>query len=160
MVFIRTSPFRVQDAQYSRSVTVPLVRPSSDTAVLVTAALVGLRLIYLPGFLYAKAGVMLVELQPQVLRQCELNFSAGCTPMNEPMGAGCPQDDSVAGSPPLRDRAKRMASLDDLNSRYGRGTLRFAAAGVEIDQQTWAMKQARRSPGYTTRWEDMPTVRM
>lgn len=45
MVFISTSPFRVEDAQYSRSVTVPLMRPSSDTAVLVTAALIGLRLI-------------------------------------------------------------------------------------------------------------------
>lgn len=53
-----------------------------------------------------------------------------------------------------------MATLDDLNSRYGRGTLRFAATGVNVDQQAWAMKQARRSPGDTTRWEDMPTVRI
>ena len=160
MVFIRTSPFRVQDAQYSRSVTVPLVRPSSDTAVLVTAALVGLRLIYRPGFLYAKAGVMLVELQSQGLRQGELDFSAGCMSMNQPAEAGCPEDESVTGSSPSRDRTKLMATLDDVNSRYGRGTLRFAASGVEVDQQAWAMKQARRSPGYTTCWEDMPTVRM
>ena len=160
MVFIRTSPFRVQDAQYSRSVTVPLVRPVNDTAVLVTAASIGLRLIYQPGFLYAKAGVMLVELQPQVLRQGELDFSAGCMPMNEPTGGGCPEDESVAGSPPLRNRTKLMATLDDLNSYYGRGTLRFAAAGVDVNQQAWAMKQTRRSPGYTTCWTDMPTVWM
>ena len=42
MVFIRTSPFR-QDAQYSRSTTVPLRRPSADTSVIVAAALAGLR---------------------------------------------------------------------------------------------------------------------
>jgi hypothetical protein len=40
-----------QHAQYSRSVTVPFVRPNCDTAVLVNAALVGLRLLYRTGFL-------------------------------------------------------------------------------------------------------------
>lgn len=62
MVFIRTSPFR-PDAQYSRSMTVPLRRPSSDTAAIIGAALAGLRAIYRPGFKYAKAGVMLMSLQ-------------------------------------------------------------------------------------------------
>jgi DNA polymerase V len=33
VVFIRTSPFWVRDAQFSRSVTLPLIRPSSDTVV-------------------------------------------------------------------------------------------------------------------------------
>ena len=81
-------------------------------------------------------------------------------PMNQSAGAGCPKNELVAGSLPLCNRTKLMVTLDDLNGRYGRGTLRFAAAGVEVDQQTWAMEQARRSQGYTTRWEDMPTVRM
>jgi DNA polymerase V len=44
-------PFCARDAQYSRSVTVPFVRPDSGTAVLVNAALVGLRLLYRTGFL-------------------------------------------------------------------------------------------------------------
>ena len=81
-------------------------------------------------------------------------------PMNQSAGAGCPKNELVAGSLPLCNRTKLMVTLDDLNGRYGRGMLRFAAAGVEVDHQAWAMKQARRSPGYTTRWEDMPTVRM
>jgi len=80
--------------------------------------------------------------------------------MNQPAGAGCPEDESVAGNSPLRDPTKLIATLDGVNNCYGRGMLRFAAAGVEVDQQAWAMKQARRSPGYTTRWEDMPTVRI
>lgn len=45
LVFIRTCPFR-KDTQYSRSTTVPLHRPSADTAVIVNAALAGLRAIY------------------------------------------------------------------------------------------------------------------
>lgn len=160
MVFIRTSPFRVQDPQYSRSVTVPLIRPSADTALLVTAALVGLRLIYKSGIMYAKAGVMLMELQPHGQRQGELDFSTICMPISELNGAGHPEDGGTKASPPLRDRAALMATLDALNGRYGRGTLRLAAAGVTVDQSAWVMKQERRSPGYTTCWEDMPTVRM
>jgi DNA polymerase V len=73
-VFIRTSPFRKDDAQYANSVTVPLVQPTADTASLVHAALRGLRQIYRPGFRYAKAGVMLVELQPQAVAQAAFDF--------------------------------------------------------------------------------------
>lgn len=62
LLFIRTSPFR-PEAQYSRSTTVPLRRPSADSAVLVAAALAGLQAIYRPGIKYAKAGVMQLELQ-------------------------------------------------------------------------------------------------
>jgi len=45
VVFIRTSPFRADDLQYSGSTTMPLVRPTADSAALVAAALAGLRLI-------------------------------------------------------------------------------------------------------------------
>ncbi len=58
LVFIRTSPLRAE-AQYSRSVVVPLRRPTADTALLDQAALMGLDRIFKPGFKYAKAGVML-----------------------------------------------------------------------------------------------------
>ena len=40
-VFAHTSPHRKQDKQYSASVTVPLVRPTADTRLLASAALVG-----------------------------------------------------------------------------------------------------------------------
>ena len=70
MVFIRTSPFR-QGPQYSRSVIVPLRRPTGDTSALVSAALVGLHAIYQPGFKFAKAGVMLIDIQPASLQACK-----------------------------------------------------------------------------------------
>lgn len=41
LCFIHTSPFRRDEKQYSRSVTVPLRKPSSDTAALAHAAVQG-----------------------------------------------------------------------------------------------------------------------
>ncbi|WP_210546749.1 Y-family DNA polymerase [Rhodoferax sp. PAMC 29310] len=136
LVFIRTSPFR-QDAQYSRSTTVPLRRPSADTAVIVTAALNGLAAIYRPGFKLAKAGVMLLGLQPDTVQQGELALE---------------EDEE-------EDRGRLMTTLDGLNLRYGRGTVLLASAGLASDNRVWAMKQERRTPGYTTCWADMPVAR-
>ena len=52
-----------------------------------------------------------------------------------------------------------MTTLDNLNQRYGRGTVQMASAGLLGDRRTWAMKQERRTPGYTTCWADMPVAR-
>ena len=136
LVFVRTSPFR-QEAQYSRSISIPLRRHSADTGVIVAAALSGLRAIYRPGYQLAKAGVMLLELQPCTVLQGELDLQA---------------DDSP-------DRRWLMTTLDDLNQRYGRGTVFVASAGLAGDRRAWAMKQERRTPGHTTYWADMPVVR-
>ena len=136
LVFIRTSPFR-PEAQYSRSTTVPLRRPSADTTMLVAAALAGLRSIYRPGFQIAKAGVMLLELQPDSVQQGELALEDEEGP----------------------DRTRLMKALDELNQRYGRGTVLMASAGLAGERRVWSMKQERRTPGYTTCWDDMPVAR-
>ncbi|MFY9129816.1 MAG: DNA polymerase V subunit UmuC, partial [Limnohabitans sp.] len=74
LVFIRTSPFRLQDRQYARSITVPLRLPSSDTLRIVGAALMGLKVIFQSGYLYAKTGVMLLDLHPASVTQQELDL--------------------------------------------------------------------------------------
>lgn len=136
MVFVRTSPFR-QDPQYSRSINVPLRRPTADTACIVDAALAGLRAIYRPVYNYAKAGVMLLDLQSDQVQQGELDW----------------QDDDG------KDRGRLMSSLDELNQRFGRGTVQLASAGLQGDRRVWTMKQERRTPAYTTCLADMPTVK-
>ncbi len=73
-VFIRTSPFRVQDLQFSRSVVVPLRRPTDDSRDISQAALMGLTRIFAPGYSYAKAGVMLLSLQEASQIQHELQL--------------------------------------------------------------------------------------
>jgi len=136
LVFIHTSPFR-KGPQYSRSTTIPLRRPSADTAQIVGAALAGLRSIFRPGYPYAKAGVMLLDLQANDRRQAELDL----------------EDDQA------EDRTRLMGALDALNQRFGRGTVLMASAGLAGDKRQWSMKQERRTPGYTTRWADIPVVR-
>ena len=70
-------PFR-SEPRYSRSITVPLCRPSADTALIVEAAFAGLRAIYRPDYKKAKAGVMLLELQPDSVQQQELALEDDC----------------------------------------------------------------------------------
>jgi DNA polymerase V len=71
---IRTSPFRKQDPQYSRSASIPLPCPTSDSAHITQAANAIVKRIYRPGFKYAKAGVMLMDLQPATREQLTLDF--------------------------------------------------------------------------------------
>ena len=52
-----------------------------------------------------------------------------------------------------------MTTLDELNDRYGRGTVQVASAGVKGPLKGWEMKQSLLTPQYTTRWEDMPVAR-
>ncbi|RYD85116.1 MAG: DUF4113 domain-containing protein [Verrucomicrobiaceae bacterium] len=52
-----------------------------------------------------------------------------------------------------------MATLGSLNERFGRGTLKLASEGLGGAPRNWTMEQERRTPAYTTRWEDLPVVR-
>ena len=140
MVFIRTSPFR-KDPQYSRSIVVPLRRPTADTGAIVQATVLGLQAIYCQGFKYAKAGVMLLDLQPDSIVQGELDLGG---------------DDSLED---IADKARLMSALDAINKRYGRGTMKIASAGLDGDRRVWSMRQERRTPAYTTNWADIPIVR-
>jgi DNA polymerase V len=49
-----------------------------------------------------------------------------------------------------------MHTVDRVNRRWGRGTLAFAASGFE---RPWWMRQARKSPQFTTSWKDLPRVK-
>lgn len=138
LVFIRTSPFRKNDEQYSRSIVVPLLRPTADTALIVNAALIGLGRIYKDGYRYAKAGIHLLELQDNVAQ-----------------GELCLDHEGEN----TVDRTTLMTAMDNLNQRYGKGTVQLGSVGVGKVLGTWGMRQERRTPAYTTRWEDMPVVR-
>ena len=137
LTFIRTSPFR-PDPQYSRSVIVPLRRPTADTAHIASAALTGLRAIYRVGFKYAKAGVMLLDLQDATVHQHELDLEA---------------DECV------KDKSRLMSAMDQLNRRYGRGTLLLGSSGLDANERIWSMKQERLTPQYTTKWSDLVIAR-
>ena len=147
-LFFMTSPFRQSDRQHSVNVSVPLVRPTSDTAVLVAAATTAARTQFRAGFRYAKAGAVLSELRPAGHEQGELDLFSSSAP--------------ESAAPSDAARVKLMSAMDALNHRFGRDSVRLgsqalASNGAEV--RVWATKQERRSPRYTTRWDEMPVVR-
>lgn len=141
LTYIRTSPFRATP-QYSGSRGVPLPHPAADTTTLVRAALQALQAIYRPGFAYAKAGVLLLDLHSGSDLQGELAFTV-------PTGSPGPSPRSSGGLDAVVDR---------LNQRYGQDTVQRASAGLGGAQRVWTMRQQHRSPRYTTHWAEMPWV--
>ncbi len=132
-VFIRTSPFKPDEPQYSNGLTIPLPIPTDDTRQLVKVALWGLKRIYRAGFRYAKAGVMLGELVSANQVQPDFFYKK-----NFEMGSN-----------------KLMGVLDHINQKMGRGSIKLASEGFK---QPWRMKQGNKSPNYTTQWSDIPRI--
>ena len=55
-----------------------------------------------------------------------------------------------------RMRAKQlMAALDSINERFGSGTLQYASSGIA---KKWKATFHRRSPAFTTSWDELPVV--
>jgi DNA polymerase V len=55
-----------------------------------------------------------------------------------------------------------MDAMDVLNRRYGRDSVRVGSstlASHDSEVRSWATRQERRSPRFTTRWEEMPVVK-
>ncbi|WP_341482496.1 Y-family DNA polymerase [Fundidesulfovibrio agrisoli] len=132
LVFVQTNTFIEGEPQYSASQSQALDPPTDDTPRLIAQGAAVLERIFRPGFRYKKAGVMLCGIEPAQGAQLSL--------LHAPDERG----------------GRLMAALDTINARWGRDTLFPAACGVE---RTWRMRQGRRSPRYTTVWEELPVAR-
>lgn len=131
-VFIQNSPHD-QAAYYAPSLTIALPSPTDCTIKITNVALWLLKQLYKPGIYYLKAGVMLMDLVPQGGQQRDLlGFS----------------DDDVRST-------KLMATMDELNKKFGRGTIKLASEGVN---KTWAMRRDHKSPNYIGDWNELPIV--
>lgn len=133
-VFVRSSPFN-GTRLYANAATVSLPLASNDTAVLLAAALPLAERLFRPHKPLQKAGVLLQNLQP--LEQLQHHLLVPLSPQQQ------------------RRREGLMATIDGLNRRYGRGTVQWAACGL---QPAWAMKRERLSRAATTRLSDIPVV--
>jgi DNA polymerase V len=130
-VFVLTSRFK--EDYYSNSATVSLPVATQDTAELLFYALYSTEQIFRPELQFKKAGVLLLELQPETLLQRHLFQSQN------------------------GERSKRlMQTLDRLNQRFGPSTVQYAAAGLK---KSWSMKQEQRSPRWTTQWNELLVVK-
>ncbi len=133
-VFVRSSPFN-GTSFYANAATVSLPLASNDTAVLLAAALPLAERLFRPHKPLQKAGVLLQNLQQ--LEQLQHHLLVPLSPQQQ------------------RRREELMATIDGLNRRYGRGTVQWAACGL---QPAWAMKRQRLSRAATTRLADIPVV--
>jgi len=133
-VFVKTSPFTINEPYYGNSASVTLLTPTQDSRDIIGAATHCLDVIWKNGHRYQKAGVMLGDFYSQGVAQLNL----------------------FDENPPRKNSQKLMNVLDYLNAKNGHGTLYFAGQGI---QQQWQMKREMLSPRYTTRYADLPIVK-
>lgn len=132
-VFLKTSPHAENEPYYGNQAMGQLLTPSNDTRDIVRIATEALDRIWLDGYRYMKAGVMLGDFFSQGVAQLHLFDAHG----------------------PRANSEALMQVVDKIN-RAGRGTLWFAGQGIE---KSWAMKREMLSPAYTTRFSDLPIVK-
>ena len=132
-VFIKTNKHRQNQQQYSNSYTITLNQASIYNPDLIDAALKALKKIFLDGYYYKKAGVLLTGLVP--MDQVQLSF------LNDTKNSD--------------QKEKIMHVFDEINNNYGKRTIRYAATGT---RKPWSMKQDMRSPRYTTKWSELRRV--
>ncbi|WP_426780950.1 DUF4113 domain-containing protein [Pseudomonas syringae] len=132
-VSIRTGMFNPDEAKYANGALVELPYPTNDLRLMTKAAIEAVSRLFRPGFKYSKAEVLLLDLRHP----------------------GEFTDDLFAARQPAAAE-KVMGVLDEINSRWGSGTLR--AGSVSADPQ-WAMRRDLMSQSYTTKLDQLWTVR-
>jgi len=132
-VYIRTSPFKLDEPFYSNGMTISLPSPSDDSRQLVNVALWGLKQIYKPKFNYAKAGVMLSELVPAAGVQTDLFSQTQISNKSDDL----------------------MIAMDKINKKMGKESIKLASEGFK---RPWKMRQENKSPSYTSNWNELVKV--
>jgi DNA polymerase V len=130
-VFLQTNRFRKDLPQYMPSLAVPLPYPTNDSLEVNRWASFLCERMFKSEYQYKKAGIMLSEISPVTHRQGDL----------------------LEGD--MSSNGKLMLALDTLNQRFGRGTVKVSTQGAYHD---WQMLQERKSPNYTSDWDEVPMV--
>ena len=130
--FFHTNRHRPDRPQYSASRTIALHPMTSDTLELLAAARRAAESAWRDGHLYNKAGVILDDLVAAELRPRTL----------------------FETDPERRERL--MTAIDAVNDRFGRFT---AVTGAQGFKREWRLRAANKSPAWTTRIDEVPTVR-
>ena len=139
-VMITTNTFNAESSQYSDWKNINFRYPTNNTGELIQAAKKALQSIFKKGFEYKKAMVVLGNIQENTPIQTDL-FS--------------PQHRDT------RKDKKLMDVFDHINQRIGKGSIQFAAEGIQSigsSKPTWQMNRALLSPRATTRWDELLLV--
>lgn len=133
-VFVKTSPFALNEPYYGNVASEKLMTPTQDTRDIIAAAVKALDRIWVNGHRYAKAGCMLNDFTPDGVSQLNLF------------------DDTQ----PRSNSNQLMKVMDGIN-HSGKGKIWFAGRGIAPE---WQMKRELLSPAYTTRWADIPAAKL
>ncbi|SDG52846.1 DNA polymerase V [Pseudomonas benzenivorans] len=132
-ISIRTGMFNPDEPKFAKGIICELPYPTDDTRLITKAASAGLELIFRAGFAFSKAEILLLDLRQR----------------------GEFTDDLFVATPPVA--AERvMGVMDAINARWGRGTMRPAGVPANPD---WGMRREMMSPSYTTRIDQLWTVK-
>lgn len=132
-VSIRTGMHSVGEPHHAQGALVELPYPTDDTRLLTRLATEAVGLVFREGYRYSKAEVLLMDLRK----------------------AGEFSGDLFAPAQPVEcDRL--MQVVDTINSRWGRGTVRAASVPASPE---WAMRRDMISQSYTTRMDQLWTIR-
>lgn len=132
-VFIMTDRFKDMP-QYADSLSASFPEATSNTPVIIRYSLELLRRLYREGYRYKKCGVMLSG----IVRGSDLQMNLFV-------------NDGYRGNPALMD------AVDSINRSHGSGTVFYASSGIE---KPWSMRRELLSPAYTTRWSDIPEIKI
>ena len=133
-VFVKTSPFAVNEPYYGNLASEKLLIPTQDTQDIIAAAVRALDRIWVDGHRYAKAGCMLNDFAPDGVSLLNLF------------------DDTL-----LRSNSNQLMKVVDGINHSGLGKVWFAGRGIASE---WQMKREMLSPAYTTRWSELPVAKL
>ncbi|MGE0010578.1 MAG: Y-family DNA polymerase [Candidatus Babeliales bacterium] len=132
-VFIMTSYHT--EYKYYNSRAIELLKPTSYTPDIITAASSALEEIFYAGYSYKRAGIIATELLPEDQEQIHAFLSQE-------------QQDK---------QRVIMQEIDLLNHKWGSGTVGFAAQG---STKEWCSKRAHKSPSFTTKWDELLIIKL
>lgn len=121
---------------FYQSMSCQLPIATDYTPDLITAAHRCLEKLFQRGLTYKKVGILFSDLVPR-----------DCLQMSTII--------PIIGN--TREHATLMDTVDRINTKWGRDTLFFAAAGIE---QPWKMYQANKSDCFTTNWHELLTINL
>lgn len=133
-VFVKTSPFAVNEPYYGNLASEKRLIPTQDTRDIIAAAVRALDRIWVDGHRYAKAGCMLNDFAPDGVSLLNLF------------------DDTQ-----LRSNSNQLMKVVDGINHSGLGKVWFAGRGIASE---WQMKREMLSPAYTTRWSELPVAKL
>ncbi len=133
MVFVQTNRFRKDLPQYRKNSVLKLPYPTNSSIELAQFAKLALERIFIKGYHYKKAGVVVMNITPET--ECQINLFENSNPKHKSL----------------------MQVMDKLNTSLGSRKLKLGSQDIK---QTWKMKQEQLSPCYTTNLDDIITVKV